>query len=1288
MSDQGKRISREIQARVERRMQSLPIPTFPEELPISARRGEIAKAIREHQVVIVCGETGSGKSTQLPKICLSIGRGVKGLIGHTQPRRIAARTIAARIAHELKGELGQVVGYKVRFSDRTSPDAYIKVMTDGILLAETEGDRRLAAYDTLIIDEAHERGLNIDLLLGYLKTLLPRRPDLKVIVTSATINPQRFSRHFDNAPVIEVSGRLYPVEVRYRPLRSEDEDEQDRDLQQAILDAVDELSRLSRGDILIFLPGEREIRETAEALRKHHPPETDILPLYARLSAAEQDRVFKPHGRRRIVLATNVAETSLTVPGIQFVIDTGLARINRYSPRAKVQRLLIEKISKASADQRKGRCGRVSEGVCIRLYAPDDFDARPAFTDPEILRTSLASVILKLASLRFGDVEEFPFMEPPEGRYINAGYKLLEELGAVDGRRELTPVGRQLTRLPVDPRIGRMLLAARAENCLTEVLIIASALSVQDPRERPLEAQQKADEAHRQFADERSDFLWYLKLWAFYEEQSRHLSKNKLHALCRECFVSYMRMREWQEIHSQLRALVHDMGFATHEAPADYDAIHRALLTGLIGNLGFKTDKTEYTGARGIKFHVFPGSTLFKKSPAWMMAAELAETSRLYARTVARIEPEWAEQVGRHLVRKSYADPHWEKRAGRVAAYEKVTLYGLTLVTGRKVNYGPIDPAESRRLFIQAALVEGDFETRAPFFHHNRKLIESIEELQHRARRLDILADEQALFDFYDQRVPPEVHDARAFDKWRKEAERENTQLLYLEREDLLRSEAGGRLDEAYPTQLTINGMGLPLSYRFEPGSGDDGVTVTIPLMALNQMDPRRFEWLVPGLLKEKIAALIRALPKSLRRNFVPAPNFAEACFDAFKENQNKPGAKLLPPGRGKVGMGVESIGGHGKPLPPSFPSPCKGEGTKALTASLSTYLHKMTGVMVPEDAWSLSALPDHLRMNFRVVNPQGRLVGEGRDLATLQGRLGEAVLTAFRAVPRWAGEQENITRWDFGDLTETMETRQGGVALKGYPALVDRGNSVSIQAFDTLEQARAERRGGLRRLFMLALSQQMKYLKKNLPGFDKMALLYAPVGKREELMEDLLNAIVERAFLGPDPDIRTEAVFNQRLERGRGMLVETANELCALVGEVLARFQGLRKSLNGPSSMGRLAAVADIRDQLSQLIYPGFISATPDEWLKHLPRYLRAIALRLEKLDREPAKDQQKLARVAPFWRAYKEHPASSGSSPGLQNFHWLLEEFRVSVFAQELGTLSPVSEARLAKEWGATSR
>jgi ATP-dependent RNA helicase HrpA len=1225
---------------LERRAQTLPQAAFPEELPISARRDEIARALNEHQVVIVCGETGSGKSTQLPKLCLALGRGISAMIGHTQPRRIAARTLAMRIASELGSELGQAVGYKVRFNDRIGPDTYIKLMTDGILLAETESDRWLEHYDTLIIDEAHERSLNIDLLLGYLKTVLPRRPDLKLIVTSATLDPERFSRHFDNAPIIEVSGRTYPVEVRYRPLYSQDENERDRSLEQAILEAADEISKIDRGDILVFLPGEREIRETAQALRKHHPPDTEILPLYARLSAAEQNRVFQPHNRRHIVLATNVAETSLTVPGVRYVIDTGLARINRYSPRTKVQRLVCEPIARASADQRKGRCGRQSCGICYRLYAAEDFEARAQFTDPEILRTNLASVILRLKSLHFGEVEDFPFIDPPDSRYVKAGYKLLEELGAVDEARQLTASGRQLARLPLDPRLGRMLLAGQTEHCLAELLIIVSALSVQDPRERPLEASQKADEAHHPFADERSDFLWYLNLWRFYEEQARHLSKNKLRTLCTAHFLSYRRLQEWQDIHSQLKTLIHDLGFNINTVPADYAAIHRALLKGLLGNIGFKTEKNEYTGARGIKFSIFPGASLFKKAPAWIMAAEIAETSRLYARTVAKIEPEWIEQVAGPLLKRSYCEPHWEKRAGRVQAFERVTLYGLTLVARRKVDYTRIYPVECRRLFIQAALVEGDYETRAAFFQHNRGVLEQIEDLQHRLRRLDILIDERDLFDFYDQRLPEGVVCAKTFERWRTQAEGQDPKLLYMDRAQLL--QAHGQTADRYPDALNVAGMALPLSYRFEPGHEADGVTVTVPVVILNQLDPARFDWLVPGLLKEKITQLIRSLPKSLRRHFVPTEHYTEACLKQLKPTD------------------------------------------QSLTASLAAQLQQLAGVAIPKDAWQTERLPAYLRVNYRIVDPKRRLLAEGRDLAVLQRKLGGQAQTALNQVSRWPIEREGITAWDFGELPQMVERiEHEGLKLKGFPALVDKHTSVAIRVFQTSKEATLSGRPGIRRLFMLALSQEMKYLQKSLPGFGKMALYYANLGQAQALQSELMAAIIDRVFLGEGWDIRSEQVFKCRLEEGKTKLMTTANQVCEHVAEILTRFHALQKTLREQTSLGRSQAVAEIRDQMDHLICRGFITTTPPQWLEQIPRYLKAIALRLERLDRDPIKDRQKAARIQPLWQAYKERLKTTQEIPELVRFRWLLEEFRVSVFAPELGTLEPVSEARLAKQW-----
>jgi len=1232
-------------ARCERRRAALPVPTFPEELPVSQKRDDIARAIAAHQVVIVCGETGSGKTTQLPKICLSLGRGAAGLIGHTQPRRIAARTLAARIAEELRTPLGAVAGYQVRFSDHVGENAYIKVMTDGILLAEIQSDRYLNQYDTLIIDEAHERSLNIDFLLGYLKQLLPKRPDLKVIITSATIDPERFAKHFEGAPIIEVSGRTYPVEMRYRPLLNDDEDGRDRDMQQAILEAVDELARLGPGDVLIFLSGEREIRETAEALRKHHPPHTEIVPLYARLAVAEQNKVFQPHGGRRIVLATNVAETSLTVPGIKYVIDPGLVRISRYSHRAKVQRLPIEAVSQASANQRAGRCGRVSAGVCIRLYSEDDFKQRPMFTDPEIRRTHLAAVILQMTALGFGNVAAFPFIEPPDTRQVNAAYQTLVELGAVDERRALTKIGRELTRLPVDPRLGRMILAGSELHCLKEVLIIVAALAVPDPRERPLDKQQAADEKHARYADARSDFLAYLKLWEHYHEQARHLSRNQLRKYCQENFLSYVRLRDWHDTHGQLLEAVKQLDARLNQEPADYDALHRALLTGLLGHIGMKGETQEYLGARAVKFHLFPGSALFKKPPKWVMAAELAETARLYARTVARIEPEWLEKLAPHLVKRHYSEPRWEKKAAAVMADERVKLYGLPIVTRRKVQYGRIDAREARALFIRHALVEGDYDTRAPFFAHNRALIGDVQELEHKARRRDILVEPEMLYVFYDERIPADIHDGRRFEHWRKQAEQQDPQLLFLTQEYLMRRQAGEVTQAQFPDHLLVNGVRLALHYHFEPGHADDGVTATIPLALLNQLGAERFEWLVPGLLQDKLAALLKSLPKALRRNFVPVPEFAAACH-----------AALAP-------------------------------GDVALTAALAAHLRRISGVDIPSDAWRLDAVPPHLLMNFKIVDQHGATVATGRDLAALQRAQGARATAVFASLPTLGYERDEVRDWDFGDLPERLEFERHGVQLVGYPALVAERDHVALRLLDAPEKAAAALGTGVCRLYMLQLKDKIKYLEKNLPGLAQMCLHYAPLGGCEQLKQDLIVAIVQRALLGDAPLPRSAADFETRREQGAAALPAVANEIAGWVGEALAAYHAVAKRLRGALPPPWLKAVADIREQLAALIYPGFVAATPYAQLRHLPRYLKAIALRLDKLAQQPARDAAWQVQIAPLWRDYlvaaDKQRKLNAVNAALEEFRWLLEELRVSLFAQELKTAVPVSPQRLAKLW-----
>jgi len=1229
---------------IERRRALAPKPEFPPELPISAKREEIAKSIAAHQVVIVCGETGSGKTTQLPKICLGIGRGIAGLIGHTQPRRIAARATAARVAQELKTELGGAVGYKIRFSDRVGARSYIKIMTDGILLAETQGDRELRQYDTLIIDEAHERSLNIDFLLGYVKQLLPRRPDLKLIVTSATIDAERFSKHFDGAAVIEVSGRLYPVEVRYRPF----EEDGDADLDDAISDAVEDLARLGQGDVLVFLPGEREIREAAEALRKRHPPHTEILPLFARLSAEEQARVFAAHGGRRLVLATNVAETSLTVPGIRYVVDSGLARVKRYSYRNKVEQLRVENISQASAKQRAGRCGRVASGVCVRLYAEDEFARRPAFTDPEVLRSSLANVILRMKSLGLAAIEEFPFIDPPAPRAIQDGYALLAELGAVDEANELTETGRQLAKLPLDPRIARMVLAARSENSLREVLIIASALSVQDPRDRPADRAGAADEAQKRFDDEKSDFLSWLKLWKFFEEGLHGgRSNRKLHQACREHFLSYNRMREWRDIHGQLKELVAELGWKVSETPATYPQIHRALLAGLLGNVGMRTEEGNFLGARGIRFWVHPGSGVGKKAGRWIMAAEVTETTRLYARCVATIDPEWLETVGAHLVKRHRYEPHWEKKPAHVAAFERGTLYGLPLYTGRRVHYGPMDPVESRRIFIRQALVEGDYETRAPFFAHNRRLVREIEQLEHKSRRPDVLVDDELIFAFYDSLVPEGVHNGADFERWRRDAELADSKRLFLRREDLMRHEAAGITTAQFPHQLEMAGRSFALDYHHEPGSARDGVTLSVPLLALNQIDAAKCDWLVPGLVRDKVTRLAKSLPQKLRHQLGPLPEFVDAFLAA-----NSPDV----------------------PLP------------QAIARQARSGLN----LMVPLDAFRPETLPAHLSMNFRVVDEHGRQIAMGRNLAQLRAELGEVAGERFSELAQGQAPSEKTTSWDFGDIEEVAEVRRGSQTLIGYSALVDHDDAVSLEVFDSASKAREAHRAGLRRLFMLQLKEQARYIEKNLPGFHAMAMQFTAFGGADELRSQLLVAAFDRTCM-QDPLPRTRAEFLRRHDEARSRVTLLAQEIARLIGTVLVEHSALQKKLQ-QMSKAFPAACRDVQDSAVLLLSKGFIERTPYERLQHFPRYLKALGLRLDKLRADPQRDARLAAEFVPLfaqWQREQLKQAKSGEPDArLEQFRWLLEELRVQLFAQELKTPVPVSVKRLTKIWQTTGR
>ena len=1233
------------QLRVDRRRESVPKIEYPAELPVSKLKDEIGAAIAAHQVVIVAGETGSGKTTQLPKICLELGRGILGQIGHTQPRRLATRTVADRIASELKTELGEAVGYKVRFTDQSGQDTLVKLMTDGILLAEIQTDRMLRQYDTLIIDEAHERSLNIDFILGYLKQLLPQRPDLKVIITSATIDPERFSKHFDDAPIVEVSGRTYPVEVRYRPIIDPDEPEADpdRDQTQAILDAVEELCVEGPGDILVFLSGEREIRDTADALNRADLRNTEVLPLYARLSAADQHRVFQNHSGRRVVLATNVAETSLTVPGIKYVVDPGTARISRYSHRTKVQRLPIEPVSQASANQRKGRCGRTSDGICVRLYTEDDFDARPEFTDPEILRTNLASVILQMTSLGLGDMAAFPFVEPPDRRQIADGIGLLQELGAFDSAgdgRTLTDVGRKLAQLPVDPRMGRMVLEAARNGCVREVMIITAGLSIQDPRERPTEKQQAADAQHARFADPTSDFLAYLKLWDYLSEQQKALSTNQFRRLCRNEYLNYLRVREWQDIFSQLRQLAKPLGIALNTTPADPQHVHTSLIAGLLSHIGLKDPaKGDYLGARGARFGVFPGSALFKKQPRWVMSAELVETSRLWARVNARIEPEWVEPLAGHVVKRNYSEPHWERKQGAVMAAEKVTLYGVPLIADRRVNYGRIDPELCRALFIRHALVEGDWQTQHKFFAENRALLEEVEDLENRARRRDILVDDQALFEFYDERVPADVVSVRHFDSWWKQTRHSEPDLLSFEKSMLINETAGGVRESDYPDSWTQGTQVFKLTYQFEPGADADGVTVYVPLPVLNQVTPDGFDWQVPGLREELATQLIKSLPKTLRRNFVPAPDTAKYVLSRV--------------------------------------SPSDGP----LSHVLADELEALRGVAVPDDAWNFAAVPDHLRVTFRVVDERGRKVAEGKDLEALKRELAPKVRATISKAAN-SIEKAGLTKPAFGELPKVFESKQRGHDVKAYPALVDEGASVAVRMLDTPAQQEHAMWAGTRRMLRLNLNSPMKFITRSLSNSSKLVLNRNPHGSVAALLEDCVDCAVDflmAAAGGPSWD---EASFAVLLEKVRAGLHPAVLDVLTEVERILRAAIDVENRL--ADTRGPAESLADIRAQLKGLVHNGFVTATGAERLRHVVRYLRGIERRLEKLPTEPTRDLQRTADIAWITGEYDSALASlppGTSSPALREVRWMIEELRVSFFAQTLGTAHPVSLKRVTK-------
>ena len=1335
--------------------------TFPESLPVSARREEIMEALAHHQVVIVSGETGSGKTTQLPKIVLAMGRGKlnappgKGkLIGHTQPRRIAASSVAKRIAEELNTPLGEVVGYKVRFQDRLSRDASVKLMTDGILLAETQTDPLLKAYDTIIIDEAHERSLNIDFLLGYLREILPRRPDLQVIVTSATIDAERFAQHFASAkgpaPVITVAGRTFPVEQRYRPY----EESREYGPNNAIADAVDELWKDPRqtGDILIFFPGEREIREAADHLRghlSHHAVlrNAEVLPLFARLSQAEQDRIFDGHTGRRIILATNVAETSLTVPGIRYVIDTGTARVKRYSYRSKVEQLLVEPISQAAANQRAGRCGRVANGICIRLYSEEDFTGRPRFSDPEILRSSLAGVILRMKSLHLRDVEEFPFLEAPQKRAIADGYQLLGELGAVDDDNVLTPVGRELSKLPLDPRIGRMILEARDRSALDEVLIIASALSVQDVRDRPMELQAQADQAHAKFDDEKSEFSGYLKLWKWIHDArggapvattrkqmaaqnaggrtvnssnsaflpvsqrlvaapvvetpapapqapgapTHKLSNRQYESLLRQNFINIRRVREWRDIHSQLVSTVQEHHWPINTNPASYEQLHIAMLSGLLGNIGFRPEDAgsagstqaggagrgaagggEYLGARGIKFHKHPGAHLSKRPGRWIVAAELVETTRLFGRGIAAIEPQWLEEVGSHLLKKQLLDPHWEKRSAEVVALERATLYGLVVYSGRRVPYSRVDMAAAREIFIRAALVGEEWDSKLPFLAANRKLVRQVEELEHKSRRQDVLVDDELIYAYYDKQLPAGLHDGRGLEQWWRDASRADPRLLHLNREELMRHEAAGITTDAFPRTLRMGGVDCATQYLHEPGDARDGLSVTVPLFVLNQIGEDRAEWLVPGMLRDKVQALLKSLPQKPRSRLVPLP-----------ESSNRITQALCEP----------TVFGHG-----------------TLIDALLKIVRETTQLDVKRADFKVDMVPPHLFMHLRVVDDHGRQLGQGRSLAALKGDLGGQARGAFQALagmrapaapePARAAAQPNAkpvakapaapavpagqryTEWTFGELPELMEIRKGGQTLVGFPALIDEGDAVHIEVFDEPEVASAKHRGGLRRLFAIQVKDALKYLEKSIPDLQKMAVAFMPLGTQDQLRQQIIDVALDRAFL-LDPLPGDPIAFKKRVEEGRGRLTLIAHEVARLGLKVLTDYAAAVRKIK--DTRGQPLVTADVQAQLTRLVGKDFLAATPWSQLQHLPRYLQAMVMRLDKLRADPLRDAQRMADIklqdTRYWRLVAERKGNVDAR--MSELRWLLEELRVSLFAQELRTPQPVSVKRLDKAW-----
>jgi len=1256
------------QTKVAQRQSLIPVQIEFPNLPVCEKREEIAGIIADHQVVVLAGETGSGKTTQIPKICLTIGRGVRGLIGHTQPRRIAANTVANRIAEELKTTLGDKVGYQVRFTDQSTENTLIKVMTDGILLAEIQNDPYLNKYDTLIIDEAHERSLNIDFLLGYLKQLLPRRPDLKLIITSATIDLERFSQHFNNAPIIEVSGRTYPVDVWYRPLseREMGDDESEPDQYVAIVDAIHEIEQFEKtgkgtrgGDILIFLSGEREIREAADSLRKAQFSHLTVLPFYARLSLSEQQKVFQPHTGRRVVLATNVAETSITVPGIRYVIDPGFARISRYSYRTKIQRLPIEPVSQASANQRKGRCGRVAEGICIRLYSEEDFNNRPAFTDAEILRTNLAAVILQMLQLRMGDIHKFPFIDAPDHRLISDGYKLLEELQAVNAKNQLTPIGAQLSKLPLDPRLARMLLAAQEQSCVRELLIIVSALSVQDPRERPIEKQQHADQMHRRFWVEHSDFMSFVNLWDYFESQRQELSQNQLRKLCKKEFISYLRMREWRDVHHQLVIAVKELGFKTNSEPANFDSLHRALLCGLLGNLGFNHEEREYLGSRNRKFTIFPGSSLSKKTPKWIMAAELLETSKVFAHTVAKIEPEWALAAAEHLVKRQHFEPHYNSHSGQVMVYEKITLYGLVLIEKKTVSYNQIDPVMCREIFIRSAFVEGQYSQHPrrkqaqqknsidDFFTHQETLLKELDELEAKARRRDILADEQVIFDFYNERIPKHVVNLAGFESWRKKVEQDNPQLLFISRETLMRHGASDITQAQFPNELVWRGMVFPLSYHFEPSHPDDGVSIHVPMSLLHQVPELRLEWLVPGMLRDKCINLIKALPKQLRKHFVPVPDVVDKALSA-----------LVP-------------------------------DNKSLTEMLAIQLKRQSSIELPKNAWGDIVLDNFYRFNIKVVDDKGTVIASGRELSPLREKYREKVQQNIQSAASNL-ERDNISTWDFGDLPVHIQLPRGGISIRAYPALVDKKTSVALQMLDNPHFAQFATQQGLARLLFLQLPIPVKYLQKELLKGQEIALTLAGVGTRDQVADDLIMASIRNLALYDQTQLpRNQQTFEALMAAISDKLVATTQELTMHLLSSLKILVDVKKQMKQQkNALAITFTISDIQSQLKNLFFVGVAYQTPAQWLRQYPRYLKAIQLRLEKANLNPQKDKLTIAEVQPYWQQLTEYLEKEGDfvihqNIALQDYRWWIEELRVSLFAQTVKTVVPISPKRLDKQW-----